>query len=106
MDRIATFKTFMAQRPDDPFPVYGLAMEYKNAQSFEEAQTYFDRLRDEFAEYLAAYFHAGANLRALGRNDDAAARYRDGIELATKVGDTRAKDELTAALAELEGPTQ
>jgi len=102
MDRIATFKSFMEKRPDDPFPVYSLAMEYRNADSLEEAQTYFDILRDKFSDYLPAYFHAGANLRALGRDGDAAGRYRDGIELADQKGDGRTKDELVAALADLE----
>ena len=37
---------------------------------------------------------------------DYPAEIREGIELATKVSDGRAKDELTAALAELEGRTQ
>jgi len=103
MDRIATFKSFMEQRPDDPFPVYSLAMEHKNAASHEEAQPYFDILHERFADYLAAYFHAAANLRALGRDEDAAARYRKGIELASTVADSRTKDELVTALAELEG---
>jgi tetratricopeptide (TPR) repeat protein len=101
MDRIATFKSFMEQRPDDPFPVYSIAMEYKNAQSHEEAQQYFDILHDKFSDYLAAYFHAAANLCALERKDDAMTFYREGIELADKAGNAQTKDELVAALAEL-----
>ena len=30
MDRIATLKSFVTRSPQDPFPRYGLAMEYKN----------------------------------------------------------------------------
>ena len=31
MDRIATFKSFIARSPTDPFPRYGLAMDYASA---------------------------------------------------------------------------
>ncbi len=103
MDRIVTFKKFAEQRPDDPFPLYSLAMEYRNQENFEEAQSYFDQLRERFPDYLAAYLHAGANLTALGRKDDAVECYKKGLELAGKAGDGKAREELQQALAQLEG---
>jgi tetratricopeptide (TPR) repeat protein len=103
MDRVASFLAFIDQRPDDPFPVYGLAMEHKNAGRYLEAQPYFDRLMERFPDYVAAYFHAAANLVALGRRDDAVARYRRGIEVSARRGDAHARGELEAALADLEG---
>ncbi|RMH41950.1 MAG: tetratricopeptide repeat protein [Deltaproteobacteria bacterium] len=102
MDRIDTLRAFAAQRPDDPFPLYGLAMELRNAQRYDEAQEVFDRLRAAFPDYLPAYFHAGANLAALGRTEDALARYRDGLDVARRAGDAKTADEISAAIAELE----
>lgn len=102
MDRVATFKSFITQRPDDPFPVYGLAMELKGRGDHAEAQEWFDRLRDQFPSYVAGYFHGGQNLVALGRKHDATALFRKGVEVATAAGDGKTRDELLGALAELE----
>jgi hypothetical protein len=41
-------------------------------------------------------------LIALGRKDDAVAWYQAGIDVATKAGDSHARDELVGALAALE----
>jgi tetratricopeptide (TPR) repeat protein len=103
MDRVAAFKAFVANQPDDPFPVYSLAMELRNQEDHDQAQTYFDLLRDKFPDYLAGYFHAGANLTALGRKQEAAERYREGIDKAGRAGDAKTRDELQVALAEVEG---
>ncbi len=102
MDRIAAFKQFIEKDPSDPFPRYSLAMEYKNQGNHDEAQVHFDYLLEHNADYVPAYFHGAANLRALGRTDDAVARYTAGIEVATKAGDIKTRDELQAALAEIQ----
>jgi tetratricopeptide (TPR) repeat protein len=101
MDRIAAFKSFIEQRPHDPFPVYSLAMEYRKQDRHEDARGCFDRLLAAFPDYVPAYFHAGANLVALGRRGDAARRYRLGIAASARVGDEHARSELEAALAGL-----
>jgi len=103
MDRIATFKTFIEQQPDDPFPLYSLAMEYAKQGQRDEAQAEFDRLLEKFPDYVAQYFHAGANLVALGRKEDAAQRYRAGLEVASRAGDTKTADEIRGALSDIGG---
>lgn len=101
MDRIATFKTFISRSPADPFPRYGLAMEHKGQGQLEEAWTAFAELLEKFPDYVPTYLMAGGTLVALGRSDEAAEIYRRGIELASRKGDSHAKNELAAALAEL-----
>ena len=101
MDRIATFKSFIARAPGDPFPRYGLAMEHKGHGQLEEAWTVFAELLDTFPDYVPTYLMAGGTLVALGRRDEAADIYRRGIETAGKKGDGHARSELAAALAEL-----
>lgn len=102
MDRIAALEAFLEKDPDDPFPRYGLAVEYKNQDRFEEAQALFDELITRFPDYLASYMMAGANLIALGREPEAAETYRRGIEVAAKKGDSHTRSELELALADLE----
>jgi tetratricopeptide (TPR) repeat protein len=102
MDRVEALRKFVEQRKDDPFPLYGLAMELGKQRRHEEAQQAFDQLRQRFPAYVPAYLHAGANLTALGRKQDAAARYREGIDAASKAQDAKTRDELTQALMQLE----
>lgn len=101
MDRIATFKSFIARAPGDPFPRYGLAMEYRARGDLATAWTAFSELLDQFPDYVATYLMAGGTLSALGRRDEAADIYRRGIEVATRRGDPHARGELETALNEI-----
>src|SRR5262245_37207499 len=101
MDRIATFKSFIARTPGDPFPRYGLAMEYKSRGELDAAWTAFSELLDQFPDYVPTYLMAGGTLAALGRRDEAAATYRRGIDVATRKGDSHARGELESALDEV-----
>jgi tetratricopeptide (TPR) repeat protein len=99
--RIEMLRAFMAQRPSDPFPHYGLALEHKNAGQLVEAGELFASLMDRHPTYTAAYLHAGNNLVALGRAEDARAVYTRGVEACIKGGDAHARGEIEGALAAL-----
>jgi hypothetical protein len=58
----------------------------------------------EHPTYVPAYLMAGQTLVALGRRDQAAQVYREGIDKATAGGDAHARGELESALAELAEP--
>ena len=76
MDRISTFQSFIARSPADPFPRYGLAMEYKSQGRLDEARAAFVELLDGFPDYVPAYLQAGNVLVALGdRAGDPDRRY-------------------------------
>jgi predicted Zn-dependent protease len=102
MDRIATFKSFIARAPKDPFPRYGLAMEHKSRGELAEAWTAFVDLLDHFPDYVPTYLMAGGTLVALGRRDEAADVYRRGIDVASRKGDAHARGELESALHDLQ----
>ena len=101
MDRIATFRSFIAKSPTDPFPRYGLAMELKGNGQVEEAWAAFEELITQFPDYVPTYLMAGGTLVGLGRKDEAAEIYRKGIEVAQRRGDQHARRELESALAEI-----
>jgi tetratricopeptide (TPR) repeat protein len=101
MDRVLAFKEFIERSPDDPFPRYGLAMEYRNQGRKDDARRAFEELMERFPDYVPAYLMAGGNLADLGDGGAAAAVYRRGIEAATRAGDAHAKSELEAALAQI-----
>jgi tetratricopeptide (TPR) repeat protein len=99
--RIELLKAFIAQRPTDPFPQYGLALEHKNAGQLDEAWRVFEVLMEKHPTYTAAYLHAGNTALALGRVADARSVYSRGVEACVKAGDAHARGELVGALAAL-----
>ena len=101
MDRIASFRSFISKSPTDPFPRYGLAMEFRNRGELDEAWAAFSELIEQFPDYVPTYLMAGGTLVQLGRKAEAAETYRKGIEVATRRGDQHARRELEAALAEV-----
>jgi len=106
MDRVATFRSFIARSPADPFPRYGLAMELKGRGELSEASATFTELLTGFPDYVPTYLQAGGTLAALGRKDEAASIYRKGIEVATTRGDQHARRELESALNEIAPETE
>jgi tetratricopeptide (TPR) repeat protein len=94
-DRIEVLKSILAQKPEDRFARYGLAMEYGKAGRHEEAVAEFERLIAEDPGYSYAYFHCGQSLEKLGRVEDARQVYRRGIDAAP---DPHARSELQGAL--------
>ncbi len=101
MDRIATFRSFITKSPSDPFPRYGLAMEYKGRGDLAEAWAVFEELLAGFPDYVPTYLMAGGTLVGLDRKAEAAEIYSKGIEVAQRRGDQHARGELESALAEL-----
>jgi tetratricopeptide (TPR) repeat protein len=101
VSRIETLKRFIAARPADPFPRYGLAQEYKNAGRLTEAREEFTTLMREHPEYTAAYLHAGNVHVALGERALAREVYERGVAACARKGDAHARGELEGALAAL-----
>ena len=101
-ERISTFKIYISQTPHDPFPRYGLAMEYRSNGQIDKAQAIFDDLVRHFPDYVPTYLMAGNNLLELGRRDDAADVFRKGVEVSQRKRDAHAKSELLSALSDLE----
>jgi len=87
--------------PHDPFPRYGLALEYKGLGRREEAVETFRKLMDGSPDYLPAYLQAGMVLMDLGRADQAREVLERGVDVAGRKGDGHARSELMAALASL-----
>ncbi len=100
IDRIASFRALIAKAPQDPFPRYGLAMELRSRGELEAAAAAFDELIAAFPDYVPSYLMAGGVATKLGRADAARRLLERGIEVATARGDTHARGELQAALAE------
>jgi predicted Zn-dependent protease len=84
--RIESLRRLVEQRPADPRLRFGPALEYEKLGQWAEAAT-------ELQQYLAAaddegnaWGRLGNALRHLGRDDEARAAYRQGIESAHRHG--------------------
>ena len=103
MDRLASLQEFLRDDPDDPFTRFALAQEYAKQGNAEQALAFYQALVRDRPDYVGTYFHLGALLRGLGRDDDARGVLRAGVRAATAAGDTHARAELQGALLEAEG---
>src|SRR5688572_18729237 len=101
-ERLTKLQQMLAREPNDPFLVYGLAMEYKKANDAGRAIEHFDRVVQLDPGYCYAYHQKGLVYESTGDVESARRAYRDGIAAAVKKGDAHAREEIEAALAMIE----
>ncbi|MBL8679238.1 MAG: tetratricopeptide repeat protein [Myxococcales bacterium] len=99
--RLAALEKMVAAGPKDPFPYYGLALEYRSADRKEDALAVFAKMREQFASYVPQYLMAGQMLIELGRKDEAKQVLQAGVDAARSARDSHAAGELESALAGL-----
>jgi tetratricopeptide (TPR) repeat protein len=99
--RLAFLEKMTAEGSTDPFAWYGLALEYRNLERYDEALQTFTTLRTATPDYVATYLMCGQMLEKLTRFDEAREWLEQGIVAAKKKGDSHAQGELESALAAL-----
>jgi predicted Zn-dependent protease len=99
--RLAFLEKVTQEGSTDPFPWYGLALEYRNLERYDESLQTFTTLRKNSPGYVAMYLMCGQMLEKAGRTDEAREWLEAGIAAATKAGDGHAKSELEGALSTL-----
>jgi predicted Zn-dependent protease len=92
---------FVAQKPEDAFSRYGLAMECMNSGDPAAADTHFRALLKRNADYIPAYLMYAQLLARESRPAEAKQILSTGITAATKKGDSHARSEMETLLAEL-----
>ena len=97
-ERIEAIRSLLANRPDDVFLHYSLAMELLSAERFDEAVAAFDSCIELDDQYLPAYVEAGKASRSAGRTDQAGEYFTSALALAGRVGDAHAQDAIRQQL--------
>lgn len=92
---------FVAQKPDDAFSRYGLAMECMNSGDTLAAEAHFREIIQRNAEYVPAYLMFGQFLAKQSRADEARAVLQTGIAAASNSGNAHALSEMESLLSEL-----
>jgi tetratricopeptide (TPR) repeat protein len=98
VNRLAQLQKMLEKTPDDPFLLYGIAMEHKKSGDSTRAIEFFDQTLRVDPGYCYAYYQRGQVFESIGEEEQAKAAYRAGIEAAAKKGDAHARGELEAAL--------
>jgi tetratricopeptide (TPR) repeat protein len=98
--RLDQLLRFYKEDPNDPFSIYGLALEYQKTDA-NESERFFDDLLNKFPDYLPAYYHAAKLKTSLGSNQKAIEIYKKGITLAEKTNERKTLQELRSAHDEL-----
>lgn len=101
MDRLKYLLQLHQEQPNDPFLVYGIALEYKKTASNETA-AYFDLLLTSFPDYLATYYQAAEYFAEKGSYEKALEIYDKGINLATSLNEMKTLAELKNSKQNLE----
>ena len=100
--RLEEIKSFIEMAPNDPFPRYGLAMEYKNLGDRESARRCFEDLVARHPDYVPQYLMYGQLLVEIGERETAKRIFASGVERAQKARNHHAQGELQQALDRLD----
>lgn len=98
MSRRAKIEAMLQDTPDDPELNYFLALEFLSEGSLEQGLALLEGINQKSPDYIPAYVQAGQLLTKLGRDQDACALFKVGIEQARKVGDHHAAGEMAGFL--------
>ena len=96
--RMRQLLQMLRQQPDDPFLLYGLAMEHKKAGDAEQAREYFGQVLKRDPNYCYAYYQSAQVHESLGDVEGAKRMLREGLAAADRSGDAHARQEIEAAL--------
>lgn len=95
-ERLKILLQYLEEEPNDPFNIYGVAMEYINSDP-DKALTYLERLLAEHPDYVPTYYHAAALYFEKEQFERAEDIYKLGIEIAHQKQNKKAYDELKRA---------
>lgn len=100
--RIEEIKAIIQTTPQEPFPRYALAMEYKNLGFPEQAHQAFVELERLFPHYVPQYLMHGNLLMEIQQREDARRVFEQGLMEAEKSKNHHARSELAQALNQIE----
>lgn len=101
MDRIAQLQEFLKDNPEDSFVQHALALEYSKRGDDEGARTLFEAILNRDENYVGSYYHLAKLLERQNKTEDAVRWYEKGMQIAKKLGDNHAYNELQMALDDL-----
>ena len=102
-ERIQELRELLADEPDDTLLNLTLGQEYLAAGEPASALPHLEKVVAVDPRYTVAYRYLGTALDELGRPDDAARAWEQGIKVADQTGDIQAGKEMQVFLTRLRG---
>ncbi len=87
----------LTEQPQDPFLNHALALEEIKEGKDDAARQRFESLLAHTPDYVGSYYHLGKLYERMGEEANAIQVYERGMEIAKKLGDNHAGNELRAA---------
>ena len=100
--RIEMLQKMIAEDASDPFPLYALALEYMQAEDFTSALPLFQKVHENFPDYVANYYQYGLTLVHAGQGSTALEILKAGIPVAQAAADRKTVNELQMLIEDLE----
>lgn len=97
MDRLQRLREMLAQQPTDSFLNHALALEEIKLGNEATARTLFELILQREPQYIGSYYHLGKLLERQGEETAAIEVFERGMEVAQKLGDQHALNELRGA---------
>lgn len=93
LERLKLLEQYAREDPNDPFPMYALALEWVNIDP-PRAKELLDTLLTDHPDYLPVYYHAGRVYLLMGEPEKAKSILDMGIQKTQSAGETKALAEL------------
>lgn len=101
MDRIQKIIQYLQDQPQDSFLNHALALEYIKINELQKAQEIFIKILERDPNYIGSYYHLAKLLENINQTELAIEYYQKGMEIAKKIKDQHAYNELQSAFEEL-----
>lgn len=101
MNRIDKLNEMLKDSPRDSFLLHALGLEYSKIDLLNEAISSFEKVIQNDPEYVGTYYHLGKCYEKKADDKQAISIYGKGIEMATKLRDIHARNELQMALDDI-----
>ena len=97
MDRLQRLREMLAQQPTDSFLNHAMALEEIKLGNEAAARSLFESILQRDPQYIGSYYHLGKLLERQGDETAAIEVFERGMEVAKKLGDQHALNELRGA---------
>ncbi len=94
INRLERLLEFFNNEPNDAFLKYALATEYVRLNNEDLALKFYLDLVNNHEDYVGTYYHLGKLYESLNQKEEALKTYEKGIQVARKIKDQHALNEL------------
>jgi tetratricopeptide (TPR) repeat protein len=100
-DRLESLLKLLEQDPNDIFTKYAISLEYTSKNNYQDAIKYLESIINQDKDYLAAYQQLGKILAITNNKQKSIDVYKQGVEVALRIGDKHAASNLKSLIDQL-----